>query len=218
MNTFPTPVVKSDAAAASAAISAAGQYLFFYLGREEYGIQVARISEIISLIPLQLAPGLPYYVRGVVSILGQTIPIVDLRLKLGLPEPAPANRALEKGPDSTWVASEYSGPASDPGQYPGPGCIVMIDTGTGRLGTSRDGRANQGQAETGRSFGGPPIECNFVGIIADCISEIVSIQPEDIEPAPSPAGPSTLSCILGRARVGSKIKILLDIDLALNSD
>jgi|GEM_PF-6091863 Chemotaxis signal transduction protein len=247
MNTYlSTPAGESEATASNTIASTAGQYLIFYLGREEYGIHVPRIREIISLIPLQLAPGLPYCVRGLVSILGKAIPVIDLRLKLGLPETVPANRPLKKmgrqlsrspdeslrpghiaaasspvqgrEPDSTWTAGEYRGGESDPDQYSDQSCIVMIDTGERRSDGGSDDRANRGGAALARSFDDPSIEFNFAGIVVDCISEIVNIRPEDIEPAAPAEGRAAHHCILGLVRVGRKTKTLLDIDLALNLD
>ena len=64
--------------------SRAGKYLTFFFGKEEYGIQILRVREIIGLMPITDVPRTPDYVRGVVNLRGKVIPIIDLRLRLEL--------------------------------------------------------------------------------------------------------------------------------------
>lgn len=63
-----------------------GKYLSFFLGDEEYGIEILRVREIIGLMPITSVPRVPDYIRGVINLRGKVIPIVDLRLKFGMPE------------------------------------------------------------------------------------------------------------------------------------
>lgn len=59
--------------------------LGFRLGAEEYGIELLAVQEIRRLSePTRLA-GAPTHVRGVIELRGLIVPLVDLRLKLGLP-------------------------------------------------------------------------------------------------------------------------------------
>lgn len=64
----------------------AGKYLTFVLQKEEYGLEILKVREIINLQAITLVPGTPAYVKGVINLRGQVIPVVDLRLKFGLPE------------------------------------------------------------------------------------------------------------------------------------
>jgi purine-binding chemotaxis protein CheW len=64
----------------------AGKYLVFQLGREEFGIGVLQVQEIIGVQDITDVPQTPAYVKGVINLRGRVIPVVDLRLKLGLPE------------------------------------------------------------------------------------------------------------------------------------
>ena len=64
----------------------AGKYLTFALGREEYGLPVLKVREIIKVMEVTLVPQVPPHVRGVINLRGKVIPVVDLRLKFGLPE------------------------------------------------------------------------------------------------------------------------------------
>jgi purine-binding chemotaxis protein CheW len=64
----------------------AGKYLTFYLGDEGYGLEILKVQEIIGLQTITKMPGTPAYVKGVINLRGKVIPVVDLRLKFGMPE------------------------------------------------------------------------------------------------------------------------------------
>jgi purine-binding chemotaxis protein CheW len=66
--------------------SRAGKYLVFHLGREEFGIRVLKVREIMGVQDITAVPQTPPHVRGVINLRGKVIPVVDLRLKFGLPE------------------------------------------------------------------------------------------------------------------------------------
>ncbi|HEX2639740.1 MAG TPA: chemotaxis protein CheW, partial [Pyrinomonadaceae bacterium] len=66
--------------------SRAGKYLTFKLGREEFGIQVLRVREIMGVQDITAVPGTPSHLKGVINLRGKIIPIVDLRLKFAFPE------------------------------------------------------------------------------------------------------------------------------------
>jgi purine-binding chemotaxis protein CheW len=61
------------------------QYVTFSLGEELFGVEVARTREILSLTPVTKVPQTPGYLLGVINLRGQVVPVVDMRLKLGLP-------------------------------------------------------------------------------------------------------------------------------------
>lgn len=63
-----------------------GKYLTFFLDQEEYGIEILRVREIIRLLPVTHVPQSPYYVRGVINLRGQVIPVADLRMKFDMPQ------------------------------------------------------------------------------------------------------------------------------------
>jgi purine-binding chemotaxis protein CheW len=64
----------------------AGKYLTFLLGREEFAIRVLKVREIIGIQDITAVPHTPGCVKGVINLRGKVIPVVDLRLKFGLPE------------------------------------------------------------------------------------------------------------------------------------
>jgi purine-binding chemotaxis protein CheW len=73
----------SAAAAAAPGTAAAGEFLTFRLGDEEYGIDILRVQEIRSYeTPTRIA-NTPAFIKGVVNLRGVIVPIIDLRLKLG---------------------------------------------------------------------------------------------------------------------------------------
>ncbi len=61
-----------------------GKYLTFTLAREEYGIGILKIKEIIGMMPVTTVPQTPEFVKGVINLRGKVIPVVDLRLRFGM--------------------------------------------------------------------------------------------------------------------------------------
>jgi purine-binding chemotaxis protein CheW len=65
--------------------SLAGKYLTVALDREVYGLPVLRIREIIRLQKITPVPQMPAWVKGIINLRGRVIPVIDLRVKFGLP-------------------------------------------------------------------------------------------------------------------------------------
>ena len=65
-----------------------GKYLAFHLGKEEFGIQVLKVREIIGIQDITAVPKTPAFLKGVINLRGKVIPVIDLRLRFGL-EQAP---------------------------------------------------------------------------------------------------------------------------------
>jgi purine-binding chemotaxis protein CheW len=61
-----------------------GKYLSFFLGGEEYGIEILKVQEIIGMMAITRVPRTPDFIRGVINLRGKVIPIIDLRLKFGM--------------------------------------------------------------------------------------------------------------------------------------
>jgi purine-binding chemotaxis protein CheW len=66
--------------------AAAGKYLTFVLGKEAYGIPVLKVREIIRLPEITAIPRMPEHLRGVINLRGKIVPVVDMRIKFGLPK------------------------------------------------------------------------------------------------------------------------------------
>lgn len=60
-----------------------GKYLTFMLGREEYGLPVLKVREIIKVMDITHVPQVPAHVLGVINLRGKVIPVIDLRRKFG---------------------------------------------------------------------------------------------------------------------------------------
>ena len=142
----------------------AGKYLTFDLADEEYGLEILRVREIIGMMDITPVPRTPDFVLGVINLRGKVIPVVDLRLKFGLPYKDPDERT----------------------------CVIVVEV------------AGQGMTVQ-------------MGIVVDRVNEVVDVKGEDVEPTPSFGVTLDTSFIHGMAKVGEKVKILLDIDKVLSS-
>jgi purine-binding chemotaxis protein CheW len=69
----------------SSTIAETAQYITFKLGQESFAINVAQVREVLEIPQITKVPTAPHYMRGVVNVRGKAIPVVDLRLKFGLP-------------------------------------------------------------------------------------------------------------------------------------
>ena len=67
-------------------IKITAQYITFKLGDELFAINVGQVREVLDLSLITRVPTAPPYMRGVVNVRGNAIPVVDLRLKFGLPQ------------------------------------------------------------------------------------------------------------------------------------
>jgi purine-binding chemotaxis protein CheW len=63
----------------------AAQYLTFRLGEEVFAVDVAKTREVLDVIDITRVPGTPAYMLGVINLRGGVVPVIDLRLKFGLP-------------------------------------------------------------------------------------------------------------------------------------
>lgn len=59
--------------------AAQNQLVIFQLGDEEYAVDIKQAKEIIKLSKITKVPNTPDYVRGVVNLRGQIVPVVDLK-------------------------------------------------------------------------------------------------------------------------------------------
>lgn len=58
-----------------------GKYLTFTLGDEHYGLEIKFVTEIIGVQEITIVPELPDYIRGIINLRGQIIPVMDVRLR-----------------------------------------------------------------------------------------------------------------------------------------
>ena len=63
------------------------EVLVFVLGEEEYGVDILKVQEIRGYEKVTPIPSSPAYLKGVVNLRGTIVPVIDLRVKFGMPEP-----------------------------------------------------------------------------------------------------------------------------------
>ena len=60
-------------------------YIIFFIDGREYGIEIRYLIEIIAFQPVTFVPNLPKYVKGVLNLRGKIIPVLDVRIRFGMP-------------------------------------------------------------------------------------------------------------------------------------
>ncbi|MBP2642443.1 MAG: cheW 1 [Firmicutes bacterium] len=60
------------------------QLVVFKLGREDYGVSILQVQEIKRMLEIARVPHSPNYVKGVVNLRGNVLPVIDLKKRLGL--------------------------------------------------------------------------------------------------------------------------------------
>jgi purine-binding chemotaxis protein CheW len=151
---------------AGAGVRRSGKYLIFQLGKEEFGIQVMKVREIMGVQDITPVPHLPAHIKGVLNLRGKIIPVVDLRLKFGL------------------EAKEYTQRT----------CIIVVHVVAG--GT----------------------EPSPIGIVVDGVAEVLNVVDSDVEDTPQFGEGTDTSYLLGIAKIKGQVKLLLDIDQALDAN
>ncbi len=141
-----------------------GKYLTFSLDREEYGIGILKVKEIIGMMRITPVPQTPEFVKGVINLRGKVIPVIDLRLRFGMESIAYNDRT----------------------------CIIVVEINT-----------DSGRIHT--------------GIVVDSVSEVLNIKSSDIEDTPTFGTKLNTDYILGMAKMGGGVKILLEIDKVLST-
>jgi purine-binding chemotaxis protein CheW len=65
-----------------------GKYLTFKLGEEQYGIKIKYVLEIVGIQEITQVPEMPDYIKGIINLRGQIIPVMDVRIRFGKPPKA----------------------------------------------------------------------------------------------------------------------------------
>lgn len=72
------------------------QVVGFLIGSEEFAVPILSVQEIVKPIEYTRVPGTPDYVLGVFNLRGNVFPLIDLRMKFGLP-------ALKPNKDTRYI-------------------------------------------------------------------------------------------------------------------
>jgi purine-binding chemotaxis protein CheW len=65
--------------------SSTSQYLTFKLDQELFAVDIGKVREVLEVTTMTRIPRTPDFMRGVINLRGNVVPVVDMRLKLGLP-------------------------------------------------------------------------------------------------------------------------------------
>ncbi|HTP27139.1 MAG TPA: chemotaxis protein CheW [Anaeromyxobacteraceae bacterium] len=60
------------------------QFLTFTLDEERYAVEIAKVREVLEFTAVNRVPRTPEFMRGMINLRGNIVPVIDLRLKLGL--------------------------------------------------------------------------------------------------------------------------------------
>ena len=63
-------------------------YLTFSLAEEVFAVEVANVREVLDLETVTKVPRTPQFMRGVINLRGGVVPVVDMRIKFGMPQVA----------------------------------------------------------------------------------------------------------------------------------
>lgn len=70
------------------------QLVVFSLGREEYGVSITRVQEIIRYTRPRPLPDTPAFIEGVINLRGRVIPVVELSSRLGAHSDHPEDQKI----------------------------------------------------------------------------------------------------------------------------
>ncbi len=110
-----------NAAEAASFEETSRQLVSFRIAEEEYGIEISKVREIILLSEITSIPRTPEYVQGLINLRSTVIPIIDLRLRFGLP-------SVEPTEDTRIVVTQLNGKTTG----------VVVDAVSEVLRVSRD--------------------------------------------------------------------------------
>ena len=58
------------------------QMVGFFIGQEQFGVDILMVQEIIRKVPITSIPDAPEFIEGVINLRGNIIPVIDLRQRL----------------------------------------------------------------------------------------------------------------------------------------
>jgi purine-binding chemotaxis protein CheW len=147
----------------SQAIEVIKQYLTFRIGNENYGLELSQTREIIEYSGITEVPLMPNFLRGVINLRGEVVPVIDLAVRLG-------RKSIEVQKRT---------------------CIIVVEL--------QNNEQN-----------------HVLGLLADAVSEVIEMNDENIEDAPSFGANIRADFIQGIAKRDDEFVVLLDANNALS--
>jgi len=65
------------------------QYIVFRIDKDEYAADISKVTIIERYMNITRVPSTPPYIKGVINLRGDILPVMDLRTRLGIPEKEP---------------------------------------------------------------------------------------------------------------------------------
>ena len=134
------------------------QTVVFRMGKETYGIDIFRVHEIIRMREITPIPRTDSYIRGIVNLRGNTIPVVDLSVRLNLEQPEESDNTR----------------------------IIVVENESGNI-----------------------------GIIVDEVTEVITLQADQIEDTPALVTDVATDFVQAVARRDDHLITLLNLDKTL---
>lgn len=128
------------------------QYLAFCLGSEEYGVDLMQVQELRSYEPVTRIANAPDFLKGFVNLRGCIVPILDMRIRLGLA--------------ATYDAFTV---------------VVIVSLGS-----------------------------QMFGIVVDSVSDVISLSPHQIKPAPAMGAAANTDHLVGIGTLDARMLSLVD--------
>jgi purine-binding chemotaxis protein CheW len=69
----------------TSAVSGATQYLTFKLEEEVFALGISQVREVLDFTKITRIPEMPEFMLGVINLRGSVVPVVDMRVKFGIP-------------------------------------------------------------------------------------------------------------------------------------
>lgn len=87
---------QKDRAAETQIVDEEHVFVSFRLGREEFGVPIENVREILRVDEITRVPHAPPHVRGVTNVRGRILPVVEIRTRIGMTAlvPTPASRIV----------------------------------------------------------------------------------------------------------------------------
>ena len=134
--------------------------LAFRLGGEEYGVNILKVQEIRGYDAVTRIANAPDFIKGVVNLRGSIVPIIDMRIKFDLGQPA----------------------------YDHLTVVIVLN-----------------------------IRGRVVGMVVDSVSDVITLTPEQIKPAPEMGTVVDTGYLIGLGTLDQRMVILIDIDRLMSS-
>ncbi|MEO5331091.1 MAG: chemotaxis protein CheW [Magnetococcus sp. YQC-5] len=141
------------------------QLLTFTLADEVFAVDIGRVKEVLEYTALTRVPRTPKSMCGVINLRGSVVPVMDMRLKFGMP---PSERTVNT-------------------------CIIIIEVTVDENKT-------------------------VLGAMADSVKEVMSLDPDQVDPPPKIGAKLRTDFIRGMGKQGEHFIIILDTDKVFSAE